>query len=342
MAANPFLLFALEKADAGLLPSPTDQPVAVPTPIRAIEALPRQRRALPTGNEGAEEHGASQVEAAPCVASASWRRCKRAKVARQEYTTRASEVRVTRSRSTRALAAPVGVSAEEGGHGREEERKPKARAAAVATAAAAQGPPGRLLPPAFCRVDSVALAPLLLGKLLRRADVVLRITEVEAYRESDTACHARFGRTARTAPLYGPAGRAYVYLCYGLHNMLNITADEDGTAAACLVRACEPVSGLDTVAERRGMPHVSKPVLLTGPGKVGAALGLTTAWTSHDLTTPEGLELLDGPGPEAILAGPRVGIDYASAVDVAAPWRFAAAGTAWVSAPRSSLKPWTP
>ncbi|CAI5504539.1 unnamed protein product, partial [Closterium sp. Naga37s-1] len=109
--------------------------------------------------------------------------------------------------------------------------------------------------------------------------------QVEAYTEGDTACHARFGCTARTAPLFGPPGRAYVYLCYGLHHMLNITADRDGTAAACLVRACEAVAGVATIRERRGNQPLT-PALLAGPGKVAAALALTTQWSHHPLHEP--------------------------------------------------------
>ncbi|KAJ0981209.1 hypothetical protein J5N97_009464 [Dioscorea zingiberensis] len=198
--------------------------------------------------------------------------------------------------------------------------------------------PAPILPPEFFLVDSLDLAPRLLGKLLRRDDVVLRITEVEAYRPNDTACHGRFGITARTAPVFGPGGHAYVYLCYGLHMMLNIVADEEGVGAAVLIRSCAPVSGLETIQERRGQ-KTDKPVLLTGPGKVGQALGLTTAWSHHPLYTPGGLEVLDGPEPENILVGPRVGIEYASPEHVSAPWRFAIAGSAWISSPKNTLRP---
>eukprot|EP00850_Spirogloea_muscicola_P012592 SM000082S22834 [mRNA] locus=s82:276951:279676:+ [translate_table: standard] len=214
----------------------------------------------------------------------------------------------------------------------------------------------------YCR-DAVDLAPCLLGKLLRRGSVVLRITEVEAYRPDDTACHARFGLTKRTAPLFGEAGRAYVYLCYGLHQMLNVVCDAPGTGAAVLIRACEPVLGLEAIKQRRGL-HTDKPILLTGPGKVntpamlhcnvefhtvlccnhcrqvGAALGLSADWSNHPLYTPGGLELCDGPPPPTgILSGPRVGISYAQPHDVAACWRFAAADCEWVSQPRATLLP---
>ncbi|PWZ24187.1 DNA-3-methyladenine glycosylase [Zea mays] len=199
-------------------------------------------------------------------------------------------------------------------------------------------PVGRALPRDFFEVDALDLAPRLLGKLLRRDEVVLRITEVEAYRPNDSACHGRFGITARTAPVFGPGGHAYVYLCYGLHMMLNVVADIEGVGAAVLIRSCSPVSGLETIQRRRGQ-QTEKPILLTGPGKVGQALGLSTDWSSHPLYAPGGLEVLDGPEPESVLVGPRVGIEYASPEHVAAPWRFAIAGTPWISAPKNTLRP---
>jgi DNA-3-methyladenine glycosylase len=190
------------------------------------------------------------------------------------------------------------------------------------------------LPRRFYDRDVVVVARELLGAVIRRDSVALRITEVEAYRwPGDTACHARAGRTARNEALWGPCGRAYVYLCYGLHHMLNIVTGGDADAAAVLVRACEPLAGLDTVRERRG--GKSGPVLLTGPGKVAAALGLDLSMTHHPFYRAGGLVLERGESPEAVLVGPRVGIDYADPAHRALPWRFAIAGTPWVSQPGS-------
>ncbi|XP_026413745.1 DNA-3-methyladenine glycosylase-like isoform X2 [Papaver somniferum] len=169
----------------------------------------------------------------------------------------------------------------------------------------------------FFQIDALDLAPRLLGKFLRRDDVVLQITEVEAYRPNDSACHGRFGVTPRTAPVFGPGGHAYVYLCYGLHTMLNIVADKEGVGAAVLIRSCAPVCGLETIQLRRGQ-KTEKPVLLAGPG---------------------GLEVLDGPEPENILIGPRVGIAYASPEHVNALWRFVVADSPWISAPKNTLGP---
>ncbi|XP_066319624.1 uncharacterized protein [Miscanthus floridulus] len=110
-------------------------------------------------------------------------------------------------------------------------------------------PVGRALPREFFEVDALDLAPRLLGKLLRCDDVLLRINEVEAYRPNDSACHGRFGVTARTAPVFGPGGHAYVYLCYGLHMMLNVVADIEGVGAAVLIRSCSPVLKLSSNTE---------------------------------------------------------------------------------------------
>ncbi|CAH9079367.1 unnamed protein product [Cuscuta epithymum] len=195
-----------------------------------------------------------------------------------------------------------------------------------------------ILTPDFFQIDALDLAPRLLGKFLRRDDVVLQITEVEAYRQNDSACHGRFGVTARTAPVFGRGGHTYVYLCYGMHFMLNVVADKEGIGAAVLIRSCAPIFGLGTIQERRGL-KTEKPVLLSGPGKVGQALGLSTEWSNHPLYTPGGLEILDGPNPVEILVGPRVGIDYASPTDVDALWRFAIGGSTWISAPKNTLRP---
>jgi DNA-3-methyladenine glycosylase len=170
----------------------------------------------------------------------------------------------------------------------------------------------------------------LLGKVLRHGEVALRITETEAYRwPDDTACHARSGLTARNAAIFGPPGHAYVYLCYGLHHMLNIVTGRDGDAAAVLVRACEPVRGLATVRRRRG--GKDGPVLLTGPGKVGQALALDTSFSHHPLYRNGGLTVDDAPAPTGILVGTRIGIDYALPEHRALLWRFAVADTPWVT-----------
>ena len=189
------------------------------------------------------------------------------------------------------------------------------------------------LEPGFYGRDVVTVARELLGCELVRDDVRLRITEVEAYAAHDTACHAHRGRTPRNAVMFGPPGHAYVYLCYGLHVMLNVVADADGVAAAVLVRSVEPLGGDATWQARRG--GRSGPVALTGPGKVGAALGLDVSWSGHALHAPGGLELHAGERPERVRVGPRVGIDYAKAVDRRRAWRFALGDSVWVSVPKT-------
>lgn len=195
-----------------------------------------------------------------------------------------------------------------------------------------------VLPQSFYAREALLVAHDLLGKLLHRDGVVLRITEVEAYRfPHDTANHCRVGRTPRNSSMWGPPGHAYVYLCYGMHNLLNLVTNRDGEGSAVLIRSCEPVAGLPQIQARRGMASEGPP-LLTGPGKIGQALGVDPTWSHHPLFESGGLTVHEAPAPAAILAGPRVGIDYAQPSDQAAPWRLAVAGTRWVTVPRT-LRP---
>nr|WP_306590611.1 DNA-3-methyladenine glycosylase [Geothrix sp. 21YS21S-4] len=174
-------------------------------------------------------------------------------------------------------------------------------------------------------MDEVARG--LVGDLLMRDDVTLRITEVEAYGGAwDSASHARHGPTARNAPVWGPPGRAYLYFCYGMHWMLNVVAAPEGEASAVLIRGAEVVAGLDTVLQRRKAAHPS-PLLCAGPGKVAQALALDGTFSGHDLLAPGGLELRPGAPPALLLAGPRLGIGFAAPEDQARPWRFADAAS---------------
>lgn len=167
-------------------------------------------------------------------------------------------------------------------------------------------PPQRPLPPAFYARDALTVARELLGCRLvvdeggwRRAG---RIVETEAYvGEHDLACHASKGRTPRTEVLFGPPGRAYVYLIYGMYHCFNAVTGAEGTAAAVLVRAVEPLEGLAPEART------------DGPGRLCRALGLTLAHNRLALTSPA-LHVLPAlaPVPERQVArGPRVGVDYA-------------------------------
>jgi DNA-3-methyladenine glycosylase len=191
-----------------------------------------------------------------------------------------------------------------------------------------------LIPEGFYQRPVVEVAKDLLGRHLAHGAVVLRITEVEAYLgPEDSASHARAGRTARNAVMWERGGRVYMYLCYGIHFMLNIAAEGEGRGAAILVRAAEPVAGLATILKRRAMTE-AKPILLTGPGKVAQALGLDLAFNGERLFKKGGLELHAGKPPAAILAGPRVGVDFAAPKDRDARLRFAVADTRWVSVPK--------
>lgn len=170
----------------------------------------------------------------------------------------------------------------------------------------------------------------LLGRHLALGEVVLRISEVEAYGgPGDSASHARSGLTKRNAPMWEEGGRAYVFFCYGMHHMLNLVTGPAGRAEAVLIRGCEPVEGLEAIQARRG--RVQGPLLLAGPGKVAQALGVDLAYTGHLVYEPGGLELRSGEPAPGILQGPRVGVEFAAPEDRARPWRFALEGSRWVS-----------
>jgi len=163
------------------------------------------------------------------------------------------------------------------------------------------------LSPEFYTQDVTTAAPALLGKVLcHRLDdgTVLRgrITETEAYAANDTACHAHRGRTPRNAVMFAAGGLSYVYLCYGMHNLLNVVTGDDGDAQAVLVRGIE------------GYP---------GPGRLTKHLQITRAHNALDLRTSSVLWLEDdGYVPGEIRTAPRVGIGYASEEDQARRWRF--------------------
>ena len=133
--------------------------------------------------------------------------------------------------------------------------------------------------------------------------------------------------------MWEEGGRAYIYLCYGLHRMLNLVTGPAGEGSAVLVRACEPLAGLDVVQARRGAAR--GPALLAGPGRVAQALGVDMSFSGRPLYLPGGLEVCEGTPAEAVLRGPRVGVSYAEPEHRAALRRYAVAGSAWVSGRRS-------
>lgn len=138
-----------------------------------------------------------------------------------------------------------------------------------------------------------------------------RIVEVEAYiGEDDPACHAASGLTRRNAPLYGPPGLAYVYLNYGLHYLVNAVTEAEGRPAAVLIRALEPVAGLDLMRHRRGGgPRVPREAdLCRGPGNLTKALGITLAQNTCDLSSSPLRIDRRTRRPGAVSWGPRIGI----------------------------------
>lgn len=155
------------------------------------------------------------------------------------------------------------------------------------------------------------------------------IVETESYERDDPACHAFVGLTDRTEVLFGPPARAYVYLSYGIHRLLNFVAEPEGEAAAVLIRALEPTAGVEAMRARRGeRPDVD---LCSGPGKLTEALGVGLEQNDADVLTDPFMLLRPAPDWKAqVLTGPRIGITKA----VERPWRFCAAGNPNVSRPR--------
>lgn len=155
------------------------------------------------------------------------------------------------------------------------------------------------------------------------------IVETESYERDDPACHAYVGLTERTSVIFGPPGRAYVYLSYGIHSLLNFVCEPDGEAAAVLVRALEPTTEIETMRSRRGKARTDLD-LCSGPGKLTEALGITLAENADRLDRDPFLLLPPEGDPPEVVTSPRIGIT--KAVDL--PWRFTAAGSRYVSRPR--------
>lgn len=168
----------------------------------------------------------------------------------------------------------------------------------------------------------------LVGCRLFFAGVGGTIVETESYERDDPACHAYVGLTDRTEVLFGPPGRAYVYLSYGIHSLLNAVAEPEGEAAAVLIRALEPSAGLEQMRERRGPKPDEQ--LCSGPGKLTEALGIGLESNDADLSRDPFLLLPPAGAAPKVVVGPRIGITKA----VDRPWRFCAAGSRFVSRPR--------
>ena len=164
--------------------------------------------------------------------------------------------------------------------------------------------------------DSPEVAPYLLNKLLVHGACVGRIVEVEAYREDDPASHTYNGPTPRNEVMFGPAGHLYVYFTYGMHYCANVVTGREGHGAAVLLRAVEPIAGVDLMSRRRQ----GRAAIADGPAKLCQAFGIDGSFNGVDLLVGDGVGLFDDgvPPPTNPRVGPRVGIS--KAVDV--PWRW--------------------
>ena len=221
----------------------------------------------------------------------------------------------------------------------------------------------RPLPRTFYARDTVTVARELLGCILARrladgATLLARIVETEAYvGEEDKACHARAGRTPRTDVLYGPPGVAYVYLTYGMHHLLNAVSEPEGRPAAVLIRAAEPLEGIERMARGRGFgargrrPGARKrgpairgsgaraaldaPVphnLASGPAKLCQAFALDLRQNRADLRGPDlWIEPGDPFADREIATSPRIGCHTVPAPWDRIPWRFFVAGSPFVT-----------
>jgi len=185
----------------------------------------------------------------------------------------------------------------------------------------------------YLRPDVVQVAKDLLGKVLvTQFDgkfTAGRIVETEAYcGRGDKACHANGRRTPRTEVMYGEGGRAYIYLCYGIHHLTNVVTNTEGMADAVLIRALEPLEGIETMMERRGGTAYK---LASGPGTLSVAMGITVKKTGMDLLSDEMWIGREREEPHfEIIADRRIGVDYAGE-DALRPWRFLIANNSYVS-----------
>ncbi len=191
----------------------------------------------------------------------------------------------------------------------------------------------------YLQTNVLQITRQLLGKVLvtqieghRTAGIIV---EAEAYAaKNDRASHAYRGRaTQRTEIMFGPGGVSYVYLIYGIHVLFNVVTNKAGIADAILIRAVEPLEGLEVMRKRRRMPSL-KPEISNGPGKLTKALGIDLSFYGLDLTgstiwiEDQGIQIPD----ERIASGPRIGIDYAG-IDALRPWRFWLRNNPYVSKP---------
>jgi DNA-3-methyladenine glycosylase len=183
--------------------------------------------------------------------------------------------------------------------------------------------------PAFYARSVHDVARDLLGCTIRHGATAGRVVEVESYHQEEPACHAFAGLTERTRVLFGAPGLAYVYRSYGIHALLNAVSEEEGVGAAVLIRALEPLEGVEDMRRRRGLERVED--LCSGPGKLTQALGIGLDLNGTWLTRGP-IAVLPAAGtarPPRTVIGERIGINKA----VELPWRFCDASSRCVSRP---------
>jgi DNA-3-methyladenine glycosylase len=170
---------------------------------------------------------------------------------------------------------------------------------------------------------SLEAAPLLLGCILSRetpeGELAVRIVETEAYHQDDPASHSYRGLTMRTAPMFKEGGYIYVYFTYGMHYCVNMVVGQKGVGEAVLIRAAEPVKGVEIMKAHRGVENIHR--LTNGPAKLTQALGIISTELSGERLGPKSLQLKppqEPINPKDIVASPRIGIKQA----VDNPWRF--------------------
>lgn len=176
--------------------------------------------------------------------------------------------------------------------------------------------------------SSVEVARALIGASVFVEGIGGRIVETEAYDESDPASHTFTGRTARNAVMFGPPGRAYIYRSYGLHWCLNVACMPSGHGAGVLIRALEPLAGIERMRERRGVADLR--LLCSGPGRLCQALAVTHAMNGLRLDRTPFRIVANAQGESVeVAAGVRIGIRKAAET----PWRFVLAGSRFLSKP---------
>lgn len=187
--------------------------------------------------------------------------------------------------------------------------------------------------PAFYTRPVLEVARDLIGCVISHEDASGVIVETEAYHDTEPACHAYVGLTERTRVIFGPPGRAYIYRSYGIHACLNAVCEPEGVGAAVLIRALEPVEGIELMRLRRSVDRLHD--LCSGPGKLTEALGIGLELNDTDLAAGP---IVFSDKPRAWRDAPvsvdrRIGITKAAEL----PWRFCATGSRFLSRPVRAL-----